>query len=117
MREFQRGAVRLHILHHADEQEIHGAWMTEELARHGYRISPGTLYPTLHRLEADGLLESHQQVVDGRTRRVYRATKAGRAALAEDRIALAELAREVLPAPLGQARAEAADPTADQDDG
>ncbi|MEW1996912.1 PadR family transcriptional regulator [Streptomyces coelicoflavus] len=96
MREFQRGAVRLHILHHAAVEDIHGAWMTEELARHGYRISPGTLYPTLHRLEADGLLESEQRVVEGRARRVYRATEAGRQALAEDRKALAELAREVL---------------------
>ena len=96
MREFQRGAVRLHILHHAAEEEIHGAWMTEELARHGYRISPGTLYPTLHRLEADGLLVSEQQVVHGRTRRVYKATAAGAKALAEDRRALEELAREIL---------------------
>ncbi|WP_138731658.1 PadR family transcriptional regulator [Modestobacter excelsi] len=96
MREFQRGAIRLHILHHAAEEEIHGAWMTAELARHGYRISPGTLYPTLHRLEADGLLASRQVVVDGRTRRLYRVTDVGRTALAEDRAALAELAREVL---------------------
>lgn len=96
MREFQRAAVRLHILHHAAQKEIHGAWMTAELARHGYRISPGTLYPTLHRLEADGLLASEQRVVDGRTRRVYRATEAGRQALADDRRALEELAREVL---------------------
>ncbi|MFV0132377.1 PadR family transcriptional regulator [Streptomyces sp. HMX87] len=96
MREFQRGAVRLHILHHAAEGEIHGAWMTRELAGHGYDISPGTLYPTLHRLEADGLLASEQQVVDGRTRRVYKATAAGKKALAEDREALRELAREVL---------------------
>ncbi|CAL9338055.1 Transcriptional regulator [Streptomyces sp. enrichment culture] len=96
MREFQRGAVRLHILHHAAEEEIHGAWMTEELASHGYQISPGTLYPTLHRLEADGLLTSEQRVVDGRTRRIYRATEAGKKALAEDRQALKELAREVL---------------------
>ncbi|MEU4362232.1 PadR family transcriptional regulator [Promicromonospora sp. NPDC023987] len=96
MREFQRGAVRLHILHHAAEQEIHGAWMTTELAGHGYVISPGTLYPTLHRLEADGLLASEQRVVEGRTRRVYWATEKGREALAEDRAALAELAHEVL---------------------
>jgi DNA-binding PadR family transcriptional regulator len=96
VREFQRGVIRVHILHHAAEEEIHGAWMTGELARHGYRVSPGTLYPTLHRLEADGLLTSRQLVVDGRIRRLYRATDAGRAALAEDRAALAELAREVL---------------------
>jgi DNA-binding PadR family transcriptional regulator len=96
VREFQRGAVRLHILHHAAQGEIHGAWMTEELAHHGYDISPGTLYPTLHRLEAEGLLTSQQRLVNGRTRRIYTATEAGRQALAEDRRALAELAREVL---------------------
>ena len=96
MREFQRAAVRLHILYHAADDEVHGAWLTEELRRHGYNISPGTLYPTLHRLEADGLLVSQQRVVGGRARRIYRATPAGRAALSEDRRALRELAREVL---------------------
>lgn len=96
MREFKRAAVRLHILHHAAVDEVHGAWLTEELKRHGYQVSPGTLYPTLHRLEADGLLISRREVVDGRTRRVYQATSAGRAALAEDRRVLQELANEVL---------------------
>lgn len=96
MRDFQRGAIRLHILHHAAEHDIHGAWMTRELAGHGYDISPGTLYPTLHRLEADGLLASRQEIIEGRTRRLYHATNAGRAVLAADRAALAELAHEVL---------------------
>ncbi|ORV43388.1 PadR family transcriptional regulator [Mycolicibacter engbaekii] len=96
MREFQRGAVKLHILHHAAEHEIHGAWITQELARHGYEISPGTLYPTLHRLESEGLLTSEQQLLDGRIRRVYRATPAGKRALRQDRKALEELARELL---------------------
>ena len=96
MREFQRGAVRVHILHHAAEHDVHGAWLTAELARHGYDISPGTLYPTLHRLEADGLLASRRQVVAGRTRRVYRATRAGKKALEQDRVVLRELVREVL---------------------
>jgi DNA-binding PadR family transcriptional regulator len=95
--EFLRGAVRLHILHHASEHEIHGTWMRDELAEHGHRISPGTLYPVLHQLQADGLLTSRQQVVEGRTRRLYRATDAGRRELAACRRAVAELAREVLP--------------------
>jgi len=99
VRELLRGAVRLHILHHAAEEPIHGAWMSAELARHGYAISPGTLYPTLHRMEADGLLTSQAEVVEGRTRRVYRATDAGRGALADGRRAVAELAAEVLTAP------------------
>jgi len=96
MREFLRGAVQLHVLHHAAEHEVDGAWMSEELAHHGYSISPGTLYPTLHRMEAEGLLRSHAVVVDGRRRRRYSATDEGRHTLAETRRALRELADEVL---------------------
>ncbi|WP_137121342.1 PadR family transcriptional regulator [Segeticoccus rhizosphaerae] len=102
MREFIRGAVRLHILHHAAEGEIHGAWMADELAHHGYQISPGTLYPTLHRLQERRLLTSRQVVVAGRARRVYTITDTGRAVLAQERRALAELAREVLGPDVGQ---------------
>jgi DNA-binding PadR family transcriptional regulator len=96
MREFLRGAVQLHILHHAALGEIHGAWMAEELARHGYAISPGSLYPTLHKMEADGLLLSHSQVVAGRPRRSYSITAAGQRALKETTAQLRELASEVL---------------------
>jgi DNA-binding PadR family transcriptional regulator len=94
--ELARGAIRLHILHHADAGSVHGAWMAEELAAHGYAVGPGTLYPTLHRLEAEGLLTSRKDVVDGRARRVYTITARGRAALREDRRILKELADEVL---------------------
>jgi DNA-binding PadR family transcriptional regulator len=96
MREFQRGAVQLHILHHAAEEEIHGAWMSRELAEHGYDISPGTLYPTLHRLESEGLLSSRPVVEDGHSRRVYKITGEGRRVLRQTRKALRELADEVL---------------------
>lgn len=96
VREFVRGAVQLHILHHAAAEPIHGAWMAEELAHHGYAISPGTLYPALHRLEREGLLRSRQEVVRGRTLRRYEATDRGRAALAEAQQALRELADELL---------------------
>jgi DNA-binding PadR family transcriptional regulator len=70
--------------------------MAEELRRHGYAISYGTLYPTLHRMEDEGLLSSRQEVHDGRVRRVYRATDAGREALVDGRRVLRELAHEVL---------------------
>lgn len=93
---FRRGAVRLHILHHACEGEIHGAWMSEELAEHGHQISPGTLYPVLHRMEADGLLTSRDEIVDGRHRRMYTGTAVGRDELERCRHALRELAHEVL---------------------
>jgi DNA-binding PadR family transcriptional regulator len=70
--------------------------MAEELAHHGYRISPGSLYPTLHKMEAEGLLRSSQQVVDGRVRRTYVATAKGRRTLASTKEQLRELAHEVL---------------------
>ncbi len=96
MRELLRGAVRLHVLHHAAHGEVHGAWMADELAHHGYRISPGSLYPTLHKMEAEGLLASRHVVVDGRARRCYRATSKGRKALRHAKLQLRELAAEVL---------------------
>jgi DNA-binding PadR family transcriptional regulator len=96
MREFLRGAVRLHILYHAAQGEIHGAEMAAELARHGYRISPGSLYPTLHKMETEGLLRSKRQVVGGRPRRSYLATTKGRRTLEATKRELRELADEVL---------------------
>lgn len=96
MREFLRGAMQLHILHHAADRDIHGAWITQELARHGYRISPGALYPTLHRMEVEGLLRSRSEVVDGRVRRTYVATAEGRRILEATKEQLRELADEVL---------------------
>ena len=70
--------------------------MSQELAEHGYDISPGTLYPTLHRLEAEGLLKSRKVVEGGHSRRVYRVIPDGRTALKRTKKALRELAAEVL---------------------
>jgi DNA-binding PadR family transcriptional regulator len=95
-RDFERGAVQLHVLHHAVEGEIHGTWMIDELLRHGYPMSPGTLYPMLHRLEAGGMLRSRRTVVNGRVRRLYRATATGRDTFRNCQRALRELAHEVL---------------------
>ena len=69
-RDLLSGLVRLHVLHHAAEQEIYGQWMIDELAGHGYRLSPGTLYPMLHKLVRDGYLTARDERV-GRTRRTY----------------------------------------------
>lgn len=71
--------------------------MAQELARHGYQISPGTLYPLLHRLEQDGLLTSESEVVAGKARKSYVATDKGRQALAALQPKLAELTGEALP--------------------
>ena len=96
LRELLLGFIKIHILHHASQQPVYGLWMMEELARHGYSVSPGTLYPTLHSLEQSGYLTSEKRVVGGRQRRYYVITPAGEAALAEARDKLAELVSEVL---------------------
>lgn len=76
--ELLKGLIRLHILHHAAKDEFFGQWMITELARHGYRLSPGTLYPMLHALERQGYLTSRKQRMGRTFRRLYRATALGR---------------------------------------
>jgi DNA-binding PadR family transcriptional regulator len=98
IRELFLGFIRVHILFHATEGPIYGTELMMELARHGYRIGPGTLYPILHALEAGGYLRRAVQVVNGRVRKYYRATPAGRRLLARAQAQLVELANEVLPA-------------------
>ena len=95
-RDFLRGVVPVHVLHHAAGEPVHGAWMSSELARHGYSISPGTLYPLLHRMQRAGLLTSTQRTVDGRVLRSYRATAQGRRVLARLRELVGEVAGEIL---------------------
>lgn len=90
--------IRLHILHHAAKGPVYGLWMIEELARHGYRLSPGTLYPILHALEAKGHLHSTAEREGRRTRRVYRATPAGRKALRAAKRKVQELFGELFEA-------------------
>lgn len=89
------GLIRLHILHHAAKEPIFGLGMIEELGRHGYRLSAGTLYPILHGLEQRGYLSSKVHRNGARVRRVYRATAAGRRALEIARNRVRELFGEM----------------------
>jgi len=95
-RDLYSGLIRLHVLHHAVERPVFGLGMIDELARHGYRISPGSLYPLLHGLERKGYLRS-AEVRNGKSlRKVYRATALGRKALAASRHKVRELFRELI---------------------
>jgi DNA-binding PadR family transcriptional regulator len=81
----------------------------EQEPNHGYRIAQGikersrgvldfkegTLYPALHKLENEGLVESFEGVENGRPRRYYRITESGRGMLAKDRAEWRELSRAV----------------------
>jgi PadR family transcriptional regulator, regulatory protein PadR len=94
--ELLAGLVRLHILHHAAEGEVYGVWIIEELARHGYRLSPGTLYPMLHAMERKGYLRSRQKKTGRSIRRLYRATPLGGKALGVAKEKLRELVGELV---------------------
>jgi len=83
-------------LHHANEGEIFGVEIMDELRRHGYSISAGTLYPILHSLEAEGYLTRRNEVVNGKVRKYYRITEKGVNALEEAKPKIKELVDEVL---------------------
>ena len=114
LRDFFLGFVKIHILHHAAEEPVYGTALIAELRRHGYELSPGTLYPVLHALENAGYLQRENRTVGGKVRKYYAATQAGRDALAEARLKIRELVAEVLeeepprPRRRGPARAEGA---------
>jgi PadR family transcriptional regulator, regulatory protein PadR len=89
------GLIRLHVLHHAARKPLYGAWLIDELRRHGYAISPGTVYPMLHGLERKGYLESRPEGGGRRARRRYAITEKGRAALADAKVKVKELFGEL----------------------
>lgn len=89
------GLIRLHILYHAAREPIFGLGIIEELGRHGYKLSPGTLYPLLHSLERKGYLRSSHKRGERRARRMYRATAAGRTALEAAKAKVKELVGEL----------------------
>jgi len=95
-RDLYSGLIRLHVLHHAVEGDVFGLGMIEELGRHGYRISPGSLYPLLKALEKKGYLKSSEQRNGKSLRRVYRATPLGRRALAAAKSKVRELFHELI---------------------
>jgi DNA-binding PadR family transcriptional regulator len=96
-REILLGFWKVHILHHAAEHPIIGQWVLTELRRHGYDISPGTLYPLLKRLERNGWLRSEAALGAGkRRRRYYHLTRRGSAVLEVLRETVVELHHEVV---------------------
>lgn len=96
IKEFLRGSMRVHVLYHASKEPVFGVEMLRELRRHGYRLSPGTLYPLLHRMQKEGLLTCESTIVKGKVRKYYTASKKGRRALEQARKKIRELVVEVL---------------------
>lgn len=93
-----QGTLDLLVLKALALQELHGVGVAsriEQLTRGAFQVTPGSLFPALHRLERDGWLESRWGRSDtNRRAKYYKLTRAGRAQLAREtgeweRIALA----------------------------
>ncbi|WP_432404702.1 PadR family transcriptional regulator [Wukongibacter sp. M2B1] len=95
LRKLFLGFIQIHILYHAKNESIYGTWMIKELEEHGYKISPGTLYPLLNRMEREGLLCKTEKNVDGRIIKFYKITGLGEEILKEATEKAAELTHEV----------------------
>lgn len=73
---------KVHILHHAAQGPVVGQWMLNELRRHGYEVSPGTMYPLLQRMVQHGWLRCETDPSGGTHARKYHyLTDAGKAVL------------------------------------
>lgn len=77
--------TRLLVLSLLSGEDMYGYQMIVELARRSdrtFEMKEGTLYPVLHGLEQDGLVEAYQQEAPtGRMRKYYHLTRKGSAAL------------------------------------
>lgn len=96
VRDIDLAFIKVHILYHAAREEVFGIGLMEELARHGYDIGPGTLYPTLFKMEELGLLSCEPRTVNQKQRKYYRITPAGGKLMKEMKNKIKELYEEVV---------------------
>jgi transcriptional regulator len=93
-----KGTLPTLILEALARETSHGYLIAQRIKERSEGVldfKEGTLYPALHKLENEGLVESYEGVEKGRPRRYYRITKAGRGTLAKDRAEWRELSRAV----------------------
>ncbi len=95
LRKLFLGFISIHILYHAQKEPFYGSWMIEELGHHGYAMSAGTLYPILHSMQRDGLLQCENRNVDGKIRKYYSITETGSSVLLQAREKAFELFKEI----------------------
>ena len=96
LREIDLAFIKLHILYHASIEEVYGLGLIEELGRHGYILSPGTLYPNLAKMEKGGLLMSETRTVNHKQRKYYHITSTGLKRLNNARRKIKELYKEIV---------------------
>ncbi|MBI5037928.1 MAG: helix-turn-helix transcriptional regulator [Candidatus Kerfeldbacteria bacterium] len=85
-KELLKGSLEILLLSVLKQKSLYGYLIVKELKSRSdevFSLGEGTLYPLLHKLEIEGLLESWWQEVDGRRRKYYSLTNKGKKVLAE----------------------------------
>ena len=85
-KELSKGSHELILLKLLSRKDMYGYQLIQEMAllsEDVFRMSQGSLYPFLHTLVDRGLIDSYTQTENGRERRYYRLTQAGRRVLAD----------------------------------
>lgn len=95
LREIELALIKIHILYHANAEAVFGIGLIRELSRHGYTISPGTLYPILSKMENARLMVSEKRTVNHKQRKYYRITDSGKTLLKDMESKVHELHAEL----------------------
>ncbi|MBR0412586.1 MAG: helix-turn-helix transcriptional regulator [Eubacterium sp.] len=80
-KELLKGSTGTLVLSVLENQDMYGYRIIRELeirSENAFEMSEGTLYPILHALEKEKMLESYWREVDGRKRKYYHITKRGK---------------------------------------
>jgi transcriptional regulator len=83
-----KGSLPLLVLNELSVKPGHGYYIAKQIRLKSEGVldfAEGTLYPTLHNMEKQGLIEAFEQKEKGRTRRYYRLTSDGHSALVNER--------------------------------
>ena len=76
------GSTTVLILKLLEDQDMYGYQMISSLAErsnHTFDLKAGTLYPLLHNLEKNGIVESYEKIAENeRTRKYYHLTRNGK---------------------------------------
>lgn len=94
-----KGTLQTIILRQLEENgRMYGYEITQrvkEISDGKIEITEGALYPTLHKLEADGIVTTEKEFIGKRVRKYYTLTKNGTTVAAEKSIELADFLQTI----------------------
>lgn len=85
-KELIKGTTALMVLRLLKNEPMYGYGLIKHLeviSLGRFQFKEGTLYPILHQLEKEALIDSYWEIAEGRKRKYYKITERGQRALAE----------------------------------